>query len=199
PAAALLDGGTGLVEDVGFDAGQGRLRGARLGRSDAGQRADHDGAGLGLPPGVDDGGAVATDDAAVPDPRLGVDRFTDAAEHPERREVAAAGDLLALLHERADGRGRGVQDRDAVLLHDVPPAARLRVIRRALVHHLRGAVGQRAVHDVAVPGDPADVGGAPEHVTFGFEVEDVAVGVGGLQQVTARRVLDALGLSGRAG
>ena len=51
-----------------------------------------------------------------------------------------------------------------------------RVVGRALPHHRRGAVGERAVDDVGVPGDPADVSGAPVHVGLRPQVEHVAVG-----------------------
>ena len=92
---------------------------------------------------------------------------------------------LAELHERPDGGGRGVEDRHLVLLDDLPPAARCGV-RRALVDHLRRAVGERPVDHVGVAGDPADVGGAPVDVALGVEVEDVLVGVRGLRSGTRR-------------
>ena len=136
---------------------------------------------------------------AVPDPRLGVDRLTDRAEQPQRRQVVLVRDLLAPLHERADRGRRRVEDRDAVLLDDLPPAALVRVVGRALVHDLRRAVRERAVDDVAVAGDPADVGGAPVDVGLGLEVEDRVVRVRRADQVAAGRVQDALGLAGRAG
>ena len=158
--------------------GTAHLRRAGLGRGDAGQRADHDGAGLGLPPGVDDRGAVAADDPAVPHPRLGVDRLTDRAEHAQGGQVELGGDVLAPLHEGADRGRRGVEDRDAVLLDDLPPAALVRGVRRALVHHLGRAVGQRSVDDVGVAGHPADVGGAPVDVGVRVDVVDDRVGVG---------------------
>ena len=72
--------------------------------------------------------------------------------------------LRAPLHERADRGRRRVEDRDAVLLDDRPPAVAAGRVGRALVHHRRGAVGERAVDDVAVAGDPADVGRAPVDV-----------------------------------
>ncbi len=81
---------------------------------------------------------------------------------------------------------------------DLPPAALVRGVRGALVDHLGRAVGQRAVDDVAVPGDPADVGGAPEHVGLRLEVEDVEVGERGLGEVAAGGVEDALRLPGGA-
>ncbi len=50
-----------------------------------------------------------------------------------------------------------------------------------------------------MPGDPADVGGAPVDVGLGVQVVDDGVGVGRLREVAAGGVQDALGLSGRAG
>ncbi len=60
------------------------------------------------------------------------------------------------------------------------------------------AVRKRAVHDVRVARDPANIGGAPVHVV-GLEVEDVAVRRAHAGQVAAGRVHDPLRLGGRAG
>ena len=106
------------------------------------------------------------------------------------------GDLAAPLHEHPDQRRRRVIDGDAVLFDDLEVPVLVRRIRRALVDDLGGAVGQRPVHDVGVPGDPADIGCAPIHIGLGLDVEDVVVGVGRLRQVPAGGVHDALGLAG---
>jgi hypothetical protein len=151
----------------------------------AGERRDQDAAGLGLPPGVDDGHAPVADVVAVPLPHLGVDRLADAAEQLEARQVAARHHLLALAHQRADRRGRRVELRDLVLVDDVPEAAGVGVGRHALEHDRGRAVGQRPVDDVAVAGDPADVGGAPPDVA-GVVVEDVLEGRGGVDHVAGR-------------
>jgi hypothetical protein len=74
---------------------------------------------------------------------------------------------------------------------------RRRRVGRALVHQHRRALRQRAVHDVGVTGDPADVGRAPEHVLVA-QVEHQLGGVGGADQVAAGGVQDALGLAGGA-
>ena len=73
-----------LVDDLGLDPGERPCRRAGLGRGDPRQRRDHDRAGLGLPPGVDDRAALAADHLVVPEPRLRVDRLTDRAEQPQR-------------------------------------------------------------------------------------------------------------------
>ena len=70
-------------------------------------------------------------------------------------------------------------------------------VGHALVHHLGRAVGQRAVDDVAVAGDPTDIGGAPVDVIV-VQIEHVLVGEGHLRQVAATGVHDALGLAGGA-
>ena len=143
------------------------------------------------------GRAVAADVLVVPQPRLGVDRLADRAEQPQRREVVACRERLALLHEGAD-RGRGaVQDRDLVVLDDLPPAIPGRRVGRALVQDAGRRVGERPVDDVAVAGDPADVGGAPVDVV-GLDVEHHLVAVRRAQEIARGRVQDALRLGGRA-
>ncbi len=83
-------------------------------------------------------------------------------------------------------------------LADVPEAVAGGPVGRALVHQRRRPQRQRAVERVAVPGDPADVGGAPEHVVF-LEVEDPVGGGDHAGQIAAGGVHDALGLAGGAG
>src|SRR5260370_385600 len=86
-----------LVQPRGIDAGE-RLGGrARLEHGPAGQRRDEDVAGLRLPPRVYHGAAAAADDLPVPNPRLGIDRLTDAAEQPQARQAATLPGLLAPL------------------------------------------------------------------------------------------------------
>ncbi len=102
------------------------------------------------------------------------------------------------LHAGADRGRRGVEDRHAVALDDLPPDVLVGIVRRPLVHDAGRAVGERPVDDVGVAGDPADVGGAPVDVPLGLEVEDVAVGPGDAGQVAAGGVQDPLRLRGRA-
>ena len=101
------------------------------------------------------------------------------------------------LDQRTDRGRRGVEDRDLVVLDHLPETAGIRIGRHTLEHDLGGAAGQRAVGDVGVAGDPADVGGAPEDVV-GLDVEGVLHRQHGLQQVAAAGMLDTLRLAGRA-
>ena len=72
------------------------------------------------------------------------------------------------------------------------------IVGRAFVDDGCGAAGERAVDDVAMAGDPADIGGTPIHV-FGADIEDPLHGHGRLQQVAGSAVQNAFGLTGGAG
>ena len=198
-------GGLGVLDDRavrihqgGLDAEEGTRGRAGLQLRNTGQRRDHDAAGLGLPPRVHHRAAAFADHAVVPLPRFGIDGLADGAEDPQARAAGAGDVFVALTHELADGGGRGVEDVDAVLVDDPPAARGVGVGGHAFEHQRRRAVGQRAVDDVRVTGDPADVGGAPVDVAV-VVVEDVLVRHGGVQQVAAGTVLDPLGLTRRTG
>src|SRR3984885_10079556 len=76
-----------LVDDLGGDPRERTGRRPRLGRDDPRQRRDHDRAGLGLPPGINDRAALAADHLVVPEPRLRVDRLPDRAQEFELGQV----------------------------------------------------------------------------------------------------------------
>ena len=57
--------------------------------------------------------------------------------------------LVAPLDEGADGGRRGVEDRDLVVVDDLPEARKVGEVGRAFVHQHGGAVLQRPVDDVA--------------------------------------------------
>src|SRR5699024_2586016 len=101
PPSARADVVAFLIPDVRRGARDGYLAGPGFGLGHAGQLGDHDRPGLRLPPGVDHRHLVAADDAAVPHPRLRVDRFADAAEQLQGGQVVLRRDVLAPLHHRA--------------------------------------------------------------------------------------------------
>ncbi len=160
------------VDDFRLHAEERLRRRAGLEFGRAGQRRDQDAAGLGLPPGVDDRAAAVADDAVIPLPGFRIDRLADRAEQAQRRARGLLHRRVAGLHQRADRGRRGVEDVDLVLVDDVPEARIVRIVRHALEHQRGRAVGERAVDDVAVAGDPADVGRAPVDVAVVI-VEDV--------------------------
>ena len=164
-------------------------------RRDAGKGSDEDHARLGLPPGVDDRATLTADMLVVPDPGFGVDRLPDGADQAERRQVAACRPVGSPFHERTDRGGCRVKDGDAVPLDHVPEAILLWPVRRAFVHHLRHAIGERSIHDVAVTGHPADVRCTPKHIVL-FEIEDPFRRGVRADEVATRCVEDPLRLPG---
>jgi hypothetical protein len=188
----------GGVDDVGFHAEERQRAGAGLRRRRAGKRRDHDAAGLRLPPGVDDRAALLADHAVVPHPRFGVDRLADRAEQAQRGQIEAIRMLVAPPHERPQCGRRGVEDRDAVALDDLPEPSRVRNVRRAFVHDDRRAVQQRAVDDVRMARHPAHVRGAPVDVVV-LQIEHHLRGQIRADHVAAGRVHDALRLPGGPG
>ena len=72
-----------------------------------------------------------------------------------------------------------------------------RIVRHAFEHQGGGAVAERPVDDVAVAGDPADVGGAPIDVAVVI-VEDVLVRHRHIDQIAGGGVQHAFRPSGRA-
>ena len=105
--------------------------------------------------------------------------------------------VVAPFHEGADGCRGGVEDGDTIVGNELPETVGLGPVWRPLVHEAGRPVGERAVDEVAVTCDPADVGGAPVDILF-LEIEDILSSGVGADQVTAGGVEDSLGLPGRA-
>ena len=101
------------------------------------------------------------------------------------------------LDQRSNGSRRSVKNADLVLFDHLPETSGVRVGRNAFKNNLGGTRSQRAISHVGVARDPANVGGAPEHVS-GLDVEGPVHGQFGPQQVTAGAVLHAFGFSGGA-
>src|SRR3989344_495231 len=148
----------------------------------AGQWSDQDGAGFGLPPGVDDWAAAFADHVVIPLPGFRVDRLPAAADQAQAGAVGAFDRAPAFTHQRTQGGGRGIEDVHLVFVDHLPEARGARVVGHAFEDQAGSAVGQRAVDDIAVPGDPADVGGAPVDVAF-VVAEHVLVGHRRHQQI----------------
>ena len=183
-----------VVEQLGEDSRECDRRAARRRLRDPRQRRDHDRARLRLPPRVDDRASIAADVLAIPHPRFGVDRLAHRSQKSQLREIVLLGMLRAPFHEGANRRGRRVEDRDAVLLAELPEAILRGPVRRALVHQARRAVRERTVHDVRVSRHPAHVGGAPVDVVL-LQIEDRFRRERALREIAAGGVHDALRLS----
>ena len=160
-----------MIHHISDDARQRQGGGTRFGGGGSWQRRDHHPARLGLPPGIHHRAAVATDHIPIPDPGLWIDRLAHGAEDAQGRLVVLVGHGASELLEGADRRWGRVEDRAAVLLDHLPEGARLTGAGSPLVHHGGGAIGEGAIHDVAVAGDPAHISGAPMDVVVA-DVED---------------------------
>ena len=108
------------------------------------------------------------------------------------------GQITAQFDEGADRRRRGVESRHLVILDHLPETSGVGISRDTLENHLRRTHRQRAIGHVAVAGDPAHVGGAPENVG-GFVIEYPLHRQHRQEQVTATGMLHALRLAGRSG
>src|SRR3990167_5496069 len=99
----------------------------------------------------------------IPQPRLRIDLLADRAEDAKRLAPGFLDRPVALAHQGANRRRRGIENVDRVLVAHLPEAGGVGIGGDALEHQGYGAVGQRPVDDVTVSGPPADVGGAPEY------------------------------------
>ena len=68
-----------VIDHDGVDSEEGQRSRAGFGWNRSGQRGDHDGAGFGLPPSIDNRTPAAADDVVVPHPRFWVNGFADGA------------------------------------------------------------------------------------------------------------------------
>src|SRR3989442_14959536 len=82
-------------------------------------------------------------------------------------------------------------------LGDSPWPSRIWIVWNALIEDAGAAQRERAVHDVRMPRDPADVGHAPVNV-FGMNVLVVLGSSGDVGEIAARAVLASFRLAGRA-
>ena len=151
-----------------------------------------------MPPGIYDGRIAAANLLAVPHPGFGIDGFAHRAEQAQAGQVKLLHVLIAPLHKGANRGGRGVKNADLVLFDQFPKASGMRMVRHAFVHHLGDAVKHRTIDDVRVSGNPAYVGGTPEHVVV-FHIKNILVGEVGIGLVAAYGMQHTLGFARRAG
>src|SRR6185369_4548016 len=93
--------------------------------------------------------------------------------------------MLAQAHEHTYRSRRRKHLRDRVLLHDLPRDTLIRIIDRPLTEQGRHPRAQRTVDDVAVPDDPTNIRGTPEHILRAYIKE-------GLQEVRRAHHVSAM-------
>ncbi len=162
-ARARLDLFSVLVPDDRINAENCGACAAGLHGIESGFRAAEEAPGFGLPPGVDDYGFPFANCFVIPTPNFRLDRFADSG-HVLEMIVVLFRLVAAGFAEHADGGGRSMENVDVETLGDAPGTRGIRELRDAFVKDAGGAECERAVHDVGVAGDPADVGHAPVNV-----------------------------------
>ena len=148
--------------------------------------------GFGLPPRVHNRHVPFADDVMIPVPSLGIDRLAHGAKHAQVRQVIFRDPLIPLAHQRANGGGGGVELVHLVLFTDLPKAARIRVGWHTFKHNGCRAIRERAIDNIAMPGDPADVSGTPEDVAL-LIIKRVLVRHRRIHDIAAGRMHHALG------
>ena len=186
------------VENSRLDSEERQRRRARLRRDRSGNRGQQMAACFSLPPCIDYGRPSLAYILVVPSPGFRINRLADSSEHFDRRQVVRLDECGSLPHKRADCRGRGVELVDLVLLADGPKAAGIRICGNALEHQRGCAVGQRSVDNVAVAGNPAHIGSAPENIAIVI-VEDVFMRHRRIEQIAAGGMHHAFGRAGGTG
>src|SRR4029078_48184 len=92
--------------------------------------------------------------------------------------------IVTPADESADRRRSSIKNVDPILFNDFPKPIGLRPVRSALVHNDSCAIRERTIDNVAVTGDPADVGGTPKDILIA-NVKDVFGGAINVYQVAA--------------
>src|SRR5437899_6140217 len=105
--------------------------------------------------------------------------------------------LVAPANERTDRRRGRVENVDTIFFNDFPESIGLRPVWCSLVHDGRRTIRQRAVNNVTMARDPANIGCTPKNV-FIADVEDVFHGRVNADEITASRMYNSLRFGGRA-
>src|SRR4029078_3134385 len=121
PFTAGLHGVAVEIHDVGDDPRHWQRARAGFRRHRSRHRSDQNPSRLGLPPGIDDRTAASAYDAVIPFPCSWIDWLAYRAEQSQARKVVRLRPMIALANQRTDGRGRGIENIDAILFHQAPP------------------------------------------------------------------------------
>jgi len=130
----------------------------------------------------------------IPTPRLRIDGFAYRTEQAERLATASLHRRFAIAHQRAQRRGRGVEDVHLMPVYNIPETAIVGIAWNALEDQTGRAILQRPVNDIAVPCDPADVGRAEEDFSR-LIIENIMEGGRRPHRIAAGRMEHTLRLS----
>src|SRR6266576_3254740 len=185
-----------LVPNDRINAEDRRTGAARLHEVERRLGAAEESPGFRLPPGVDDDCFALANDFVIPLPDFRLDRFANGG-HVLEVVVVIFRSVAAGFAKHADGRGRSVENVDVEAFGDAPGTAGVGELRHAFVEDAGRGESHRAVNDIRVPGNPADVSHAPVDV-LGMNVLVILGGACNVGEVASGAVLAALGFAGGA-
>ena len=90
--------------------------------------------------------------------------------------------------------GCGVENSDAMAVNDVPAAVRLGMNGRTFIQQTRQSVLQRAIDDITMACNPANVSSTPEHILV-FGVEHYLSGVVSADRIASGGVQNTFGFA----
>ena len=93
--------------------------------------------GLRLPPGIDNGTALLPDVFVIPMPGFLIDRLPDGSQYLQTAQILVLYEIKSETHQTADSSGRGIDNIDLELVHDVPEATGIGLGRNAFEHEQR--------------------------------------------------------------
>lgn len=131
----------------------------------------------------------------VPVPGLWVDGFTDGTQDTNGRQVVVVDMVSAKTTEETDGSRSRIKVSDFVFFNSLPVTGRGGVYGSGLEKGCCDTVGERAIDDVGVACDPANVGHAGKAVV-GVDIKDVFQGDGSAEKVACSRMNETLWFSG---
>src|SRR6267142_7005909 len=191
---ARFDFSSSFIPDRRIDAECGGAGAAGFHQIERGFCGDEEAAGFGLPPGVHDDRFALADNFVIPLPDFRLDGLADGGHVLEVVVV-----LFRLVGtgfaEHSNGGGRSVEDVDVEALGDAPGAAGVWEVGDPSVEDAGCGESQRAVNNVGMAGDPADIRHAPVDV-FGMNVLVIPGGAGDVGEIAAGAMLAAFGLAG---
>src|SRR5262245_59399031 len=105
--------------------------------------------------------------------------------------------LIAPTNEGPNRGRRGIENAHRILFDNSPEAVRLRPIRRAFIHDDSRSGRERAIDDITVAGDPADICRAPVDVALA-QIENIFRGRIYSDEISSGGVKDPFGFPSRS-
>ena len=155
-----------IIQQLRLDAKKRFAGTARPHGMGVGQGGYHHAAGFCLPPCIYDGHIFFANNTVIPTPCLWINRLTHRAQQADGGQVMLFNRCVTLPHQGADCGWRGVKDIDLMPFAHIPKTTEIRIVGNTLKHKLSRAVEQRAINDIAMPCDPANIGRAPEYLSI---------------------------------